>query len=119
MKIVNRRAFLALPAGTVFAKYHPCTFWEFSIKTGNSPTNDFYCSAIVSAIESSGCEAFGRKLDAAEHGGVSLPMDFESSGRDGEFNLDQLFAVWEPADVEGLISRLQWALAEAAKVTAP
>lgn len=33
-------------------------------------------------------------------------MDFDNEGRDGFFNREQLFAVWEPADVSALMERL-------------
>jgi len=35
-----------------------------------------------------------------------LTMDFDSYGRDGLFDGDQLFAVWESNDVKALIERL-------------
>ena len=50
---------------------------------------------------------FFDKLHDALENGTSLDMDFRCSGRDGCFEKDQLFAVWEKKDVEMLISRLQ------------
>ncbi|WP_261793824.1 hypothetical protein [Pseudomonas oryzihabitans] len=40
-------------------------------------------------------------------------MDLESRGRDGLYDQDQMFTVWEPDNVRALIQRLQRALIEA------
>jgi len=106
MKIVNRRQFLALPENTVFSKYEPCVFGELMIK-GESLANDFYAQEIGDAIFCSGSSDRVDKLGASERDGASLPMDFDCPGRDGLFDDDQMFAVWEPEDVRKLIARLQ------------
>lgn len=112
MKIIDRTAFLAMPAGTLFSKYAPCYFENLSIKEGTLVSrsdlrDDFLAQPISDAIEHGGSEDFSDKLCAAQVGGVSLAMDFQSLMRDGCFDNDQLFAVWERADVEALIARLQ------------
>lgn len=105
MKIVNRATFLAMPEGTVFAKYEPCVFGELMIK-GESLFNDFCYQQIVDAIECAGSGDFADKLFDAQEQGKSLTMDFYCQGRDGCFDDDQLFAVWELENVRGLIHRL-------------
>jgi len=102
MKIVDRKTFLALPEGTVFAKYKPCVFEALSIK-GETWGNDFLVQYIDTALSAD--EADNLLYGAAETG-ASLPMDFDCLSRDGCFDDDQLFAVWERADVEALIARL-------------
>jgi hypothetical protein len=108
VKIVNLDQFIALPAGTVFAKYQPCVFDDLCIK-GDSilQTKDFFYQQIVDAIDSTGSDDFSRQLFEAEETGKSLKMDFHCEGRDGCFEPGQLFAVWEPDDVLALIARLQ------------
>ena len=112
MRIVNRAKFLAMPEGTLFAKYKPCVFEEIQIK-GASLTNDYCYQDIIDAIDCSGSGDMMDKLESAENEGVSLAMNFHSQGRDGCFDNDQLFAVLEHADVEALIERLKQALIEA------
>lgn len=107
MKIVNLTDFLALPDETLFSKYAPCYFENMQIKTSNCGEHDFIAQSIEDAIECRGSEDFSDKLDDAERLGVSLKMDFNCTGRDGCFDEDQLFAVWEHADLEALIERLQ------------
>jgi hypothetical protein len=116
MKIVNRDEFLKLPAGTVFAKYSPSVFGELMIKGASlfhdGTGNDFLYQPIVDAIECEDSDEFIQKCDAAENG-ESVRFDFDCLGRDGFFDYDELYAVWERVDVEQLIDRLQEALSDA------
>jgi hypothetical protein len=105
VKIVDRKTFLALPPETLFSKYEPCVFFDLLIK-GETWGNDFLYQSINDAIESAGSDDFANKLFTVQASGESLPMDFNCQGRDGLFDDDQLFAVWEPADVLALITRL-------------
>jgi hypothetical protein len=107
MRIVNRTTFLAMPAGTVYAKYEPCCFGELSIKVGNAGSNDFVLQGIVGAIKHDSSEEFLDLLEAAgKDSSISLEMDFDYTERDGLYDADQLFAVWEQEDVKKLIVRL-------------
>jgi len=111
MKIVNRPTFLKSPAGTLYSKWEPCIFGELLIKGDTLPNgNDWFYQSIADAFEHLGHD-FSDKLFVAAETGESLRMDFACEGRDGCFESDeQMFAVWEPADVQGLIERLQVAL---------
>jgi hypothetical protein len=107
MKIVNLQQFLALPGETLFCKYQPCAFGELEIKVENSGERDFLTQDIAGAIAFNDSGEYVDKLEAAREQGTSLPMDFDFPGRDGMFDDEQLFAVYERADVEALIERLQ------------
>jgi hypothetical protein len=106
MKIVDRATFLALPPNTLYSKYAPCYMEPPSIKM-DSITNDWFESEIHDAIDCQSSSDFADKLQEAQETGCSLKMDFETQGRDGCYEQDQLFAVWEPDDVKSLIARLQ------------
>lgn len=113
MKIVNRTVFLQLPAGAVFAKYSPCAFGELLIKGDTyENSNDFTYQDITSAINCDTSNEYDVLLDRAVEEGISIQMDLDSSSRDGLFDDDQLFAVFERCDVESLIARLQSALTD-------
>lgn len=115
MKIVNRETFLVLPPGTLFSKYKPCYFEELCIKGETLGfCNDFLVQQIADAIQNTGSGDFSERLFRSEAEGDSLPMDFDYEGRDGCFDDDQLFAVWERADVKALIVRLNKTLTETA-----
>lgn len=106
MKIVNLEQFRKLPPNTLFAKYEPCVFWEFCIK-GDTWEVDFLVSHdIPGSIRASSSDEHSRLLHMAQETGKSLVMDFETEGRDGCFEENQLFAVWEKRDIEQFIGRL-------------
>lgn len=107
MKIVDRKTFLALEGEVLYSKYQPCVFGELTIKGGNVGENDFCYQSIEDAIESMGDSDYFNQLSLALSEGQSLSMDFHCMGRDGLYDADQLFAVWEPKDVDLLIERLQ------------
>jgi hypothetical protein len=119
VKIVDRAAFLAMPKGTVYAKYTPSYFNDLAIKddtlTGGT---DWFYQDIIGSIYCNDTGDFCDQLDASQVDGLSVRMDFEALGRDGLFEKDQLFAVWEPEDVRGLIGRLERALADAEEAAA-
>lgn len=128
MRIVDRVTFLAMPKGTVYAYYKPCVFDDLCIKDDTLPTGgvgtfgDWFYQQIADSVDSTGSLDFFDQLDASEKIGSSLRMDFDCLSRNGLFAAEQLFAVWEPQDVRGLIHRLQRALADvegAAMETAP
>lgn len=107
MKIVNREKFLTLPAETLYSKYEPCVFEDFCIKGDTLSSNDFCYQSITDAVACDSSEEFTDVLSRIEITGESTSMDFECQGRDGCFDSEQLFAVWEKTDVEALICRLQ------------
>lgn len=110
MRILNREQFLALPAGYVYAKYVPCMFESMSIKGDtiyhDGKAIDWFYQQIMDAIDAKDSGEWGNLLEESELTGKSVPMNFECEGRDGCFEDDQLFAVFEPKDVADLIQRL-------------
>lgn len=103
MKIIDRKAFLALPAGVLYSKFNPYIFESFAIKGVSwEDCNDFLSLEIASAISVSSSEDYYEVLDDILEDGKSVPVDLESFGRDGLFDDDQLFAVWEAGDLESL-----------------
>lgn len=111
MRIVDRKTFLGMPAGTIFAKYTPHVFGDVRIKE-ETIGEDFVVQDLTPRWE--GCDRDMDYFDvmaAMVRGEPSPPVDYDFAGRDGLFDKDQLFAVWEPQDAEALIARLQQALA--------
>jgi hypothetical protein len=109
MRIVDRETFLAMPGGVIYSKYEPCNFREFAIKY-DTCGGDFVCQSIMdpwfdgSRDSSSHFDTLERLQETGES---SPPLDFDFAGRDGMFDREQLFAVWERHDVEALIKLLQ------------
>lgn len=113
MKIVDRKAFLAMPPGTLFSKYEPCCFHGLAIKD-ETWGNDFLAQEITDSVAINSGEGTAEIFEVLEDSrlnGASFRLDLDSLGRDGFYNQDQLFSVWEPEDVDVLIARLQRARA--------
>lgn len=108
MRIVAREVFLAMPAGTVYAKYSPHVFGDLCIKcdtvTHGGKAIDWWYVDFTS-IESADTEEWLERSECAMKG-ESVPMDFTTESRDGLYDADQLFAVYERRDVENLTARL-------------
>lgn len=96
MKIIDRESFLALPSGVLYSKYQPCLFGELSIK-GNTRSGDFNTLPIADTLVSD---------QPAPEDGREFP---DRWCRDGLFEQDQWFAVWEKEDVETLTQTLTMA----------
>lgn len=97
-----------LPAGTVFSYYYPCVFRGLYIKDSIPEPDypDFSMSDLIGAVQNVSSEDWQVKCDQMELG-ASVPVDFESSGREGLFDDKLLYAIYEKEDVENLIKRLQ------------
>lgn len=116
MRIVNRTEFLALPAGTVFSKWQPCWFDDMCIKGETwAHCNDFTYQAIASAVETKERQDLYDALFGVDGCPAQARMDFECMGRDGRFDADQMFAVWDAIDTMQLIKRLLDAVADTFK----
>lgn len=105
MRILNLEQFRALPEYTFFSKYAPCVFGPLEIK-GDTWSVDFLCQDIASAVEYEDTGEFFDKLEASRVTGSSIAVDLDGWYRDGLFDKDQLFAVWEAEDIAKLVTCL-------------
>ncbi|WP_395601175.1 hypothetical protein AB4P95_30150 (plasmid) [Pseudomonas sp. A1437] len=116
MRIVDRKTFLAMPEGTVFAKYDPSIIREPMVKADSIGSEgkliDFRYTSLTDEVDCSGSFERDGIMDLAEIEGAPFALHFNTLCRDGLFDADQLFAVWERDDIMGLITRLQQALAD-------
>ena len=114
MRIVDLSTFLKLPEGTVYQKYKPQYFEDLQVKAQSLGTNDFIYADLTGNIENDSSEDFSDKVRLMEKNPeLSLELDFDCYARDGFFDVDQLFAIWEKQDIEGLIDKLNHCLTEA------
>jgi len=105
MKIINLTEFRGMPQGTVFCKYDPCCFGELQIK-GETWDSDFISAPLTGVIESEGSSDMFEKLIQYEKTKESFSLDIECYGRDGLFEPNQLFAVYEKKDIAQLANKL-------------
>ncbi len=95
-----------MPKGTLFSKYRPIVFEELQIK-GDTWDGDFVCLDLHSFSDHD--DAFDL-LSKNSISGESFDPKFGVCGRDGLFEHDQLFAVWEKEETEKLIELLKTTL---------
>lgn len=120
MRIVDRKTFLAMPAGTVFMKwpdqptdgsYHDLApDGRVQIKW-DTCYEDFVCQDLEPFPE--GWQDSNDVSDdriAMLRGEEGKPADYDCAGRDGLFDREQLFLVWDKDAHRNLIALLQQAL---------
>lgn len=106
MRVVDRETFLALPPGTLFAKFEPDVFGPLQLKA-DTCGEDFVCVELIPSFEGvRDCGDWHEVLDRMVAGEASPPLRYDSYGRDGYFDRDQLFAVFEERDVRALLDHI-------------
>lgn len=102
MKILNRKDFLNLPSGTIFSEYLPCNLYGLFVKEDTCGDNDYNEIDLISSIELKESEDYCTVLE-----GGNFKMDYKYSGRNGHFEDEQLYAVYEQKDINKLIEYLK------------
>ena len=107
MRIVNRKEFLAMPSGTVYCKYERMGIMgDLCIKYKSLPS-DWYYLAIADFDDCNDSVEFTEKLDQMEKDSkVSYPLNCDTTERDGLFEDDEKFMVYEDIDVMHMINIL-------------
>jgi hypothetical protein len=111
MRIVNLKTFLAMPKGTVYAKYdEEDWFDELCIKDEMHTVDTWKYQDIVAAIPGDSSDEIMEKLGHAKDMGLELRMNFDDATSIGYASDGQLFAVFSKEDTLKLLDRLQLAL---------
>lgn len=111
MKIINRKEFLNIEPPVLYQKYSTIgNFGEMCIKTSGPKdgySNDWIYQDLSGRIKGvDNTQDFIMTMMQAENGSEFM-FDLDCSERDGFFDEEQLFAVYDAADLEQLISKLQ------------
>jgi len=108
MKIITQKQLLEMPSNTLFQKYAPCYTENLGIFIERCGERDFFYEDIdgLHPSESTGSSDMSNILDRCQASGESYDVDLECSSRDGCFEDDQLYIVWEKKDLLKLIERL-------------
>jgi hypothetical protein len=123
MRIVNRTDFLAMPAGTVFMKFpsqpdDPARLdlaydGVIGIKGATICGNDFGVQPLMPFFEGANNDGDWFDIMVTMIAGKSSPaVDYDFMGRDGLFDREQMFLVWEKDDLRRMIARLTDALVD-------
>lgn len=106
MKIYNKKEFLKLPPGTFFAKGVRYSMDGFCVK-GETWENDFLYIDLVS-IDSYGSDNLLDRFEEMIEKSISYPIN-ETYSRDGMFDEEDIFLVFEKEDlkiIRNLINKL-------------
>ena len=102
MRIVKLEEFVKLPSGTVFQHWEPCIMDEIQIKKETlKSNNDFFYSQITIQPEMVDEDDMIYKYD-----GFGFRHS-EIQSRWGMYDYDQLFLVYDDADVDNMIEMLK------------
>lgn len=112
MKIINRKEFLSMPSGTVYSHYVPQVADGLMVKY-ETLTNDWVYQDLLFNVDGESSEEASEKLTNAEEHGSSFRLDLHCGSRDGIYDDNQLFMVYEKEDVKRLIKKLVEAALEA------
>lgn len=111
MRIYSRQDFMTLPEGVIFAKGKPWFFGTLSVKGDTifmeGRAIDFGVRDLVN-IESHDSGEWSDRLEEMLENKASYPMN-DSYGRDGCFDDEDVFLVYETQDIKKLITTLQYA----------
>ncbi len=107
MRVVNRKDFLALPAGTIYCKGVQWAFDGLCIKDDSLANDWIYLDPAWPAAHDSG-EAVGL-LETSLATGSSFPCE-DAMGRDGCFTEDAVFLIFEADDLFSLKSHIETAI---------
>ena len=108
MKVLNRQDFMKMPEGTIFAKGKRWYFEQLSFKAGTM-SDDFVCLDLCN-VDNDSFEQLIDRLEEMLSKGTSYPFDNTGFSRDGCFDEDDLFLVFEKDDLLILRSRIDEAL---------
>jgi hypothetical protein len=107
MRIIGLDDFLAMPTGTVFAKYRPQIFGELCVKGDSiNESSDFFYRPIWEPLAYSSSELCD-VLIAAEERKAEVQIDTDCWQRDGLYEYGQLFAVFSREEVLRIVDSLQ------------
>ncbi len=107
MQIIDRKGFLSLPAGIIYHKYRSLgDFGQLAVKH-DTCGNDWYYADLYGDIDCYNSNEYIDKMSQYEKTGEDFRFDRDSNiNRDGLYQEDELFAVYDPKDVVALITRL-------------
>lgn len=98
MKIYRLPEFLKLPPGTMYCQGCRWTFGELQIKDETCARTPDWFYLAINWVEAENTDEAINLLESALKDGISIPMQ-ETVGRDGLFNPDRLFLVYETDDL--------------------
>jgi hypothetical protein len=107
MKFVTREEFLKLPAGIVYSIYTPHNIRELRIKDDTifgmyHTAIDFYSTSLIGNVDCENSDKYFDILEAKQ----DFKADYDCTERDGMFDKEIEYVIYDKEDVEYLINIL-------------
>lgn len=107
MRIVNRKEFLELPNNTVYSKYESSGMIDGLHIKDESYTNDWvYFDLICNIKASSDGELLDKMYKAENDHAFQIRNNLYCCQRDGFYEKDDMFVIYNNEDIKALICRL-------------
>lgn len=106
MRVVTREEFMRMPEGTLFLKGRPWAFGDLCVKgetiifNGRSMDWFYLPTGTIEANDSG--ELFDR-MGSMLKDGASYPLDLDCQSKDGCFDSDDVFLIYEAADIRAMV----------------
>lgn len=110
MKILNRKQFLALPSGVLYSEYRSSGMVEGLYQKGDSWSNDWLYVDLLGEVDSNDSEEFHEAFERAENG-EQFKLVYDCGRRDGAFEDETMFMVYDRQDIQELTNKLHAILA--------
>lgn len=110
MKIISHDEFVKLPSGILYSEYTQCIFGELKIKYESISDSDWFYSNLEGNPDYyNGFSESIQFVDACAimENGNDLAPDLNTLERDGMFDHDRLFCVYNHKDIMMIIDKLQ------------
>jgi len=106
MRIVNKKEFFNLPEGTLFSFYQPCNFEGLYIKGSTIYSQDrsidFNFIDLIGNVNANDSNEFVDILIYAEENKTAFELDFDCYEREGAFDDNSLYAVYNSSEIASL-----------------
>ena len=113
MKIVDKQTFLKLPDQIIYSEFEGYNLKGLYVKLESRGTNDWYYQDLIDeplTPDDTGTDHFGFVIDmfdAHQTTGTSFDLDYECRRRDGLYDHDLSFSVYQQKDLDAHIAHLQ------------
>lgn len=98
MKVFTKAEFLKLPAGVLFSNYEPCVFNGLYIKGDSLGSSDFYEEQLIGNLQD---------YNVVKYDDKEFVLEFGVEGREGLFEDDALYAVYEEYEINNLLAHIR------------